>query len=68
MNDKKTDILKNIYDELHKIKNEENEIIQNNLNRMKEIDVFLDSLKEDTDFSFFHREKQKLFMRIKLKY
>ena len=53
MNVKKTDILKNIYNELLEIKNEENEIIQNNLNHMKEIDAFLSSLKDDFDFSVF---------------
>lgn len=53
MNIKTTDILKNIYDELLEIKNEENEIIQSNLNRLKEIDIFLNSLKEDSDFSVF---------------
>lgn len=53
MNIKKTDILKNIYDELLEIKGEEDEIVQKNLNRVKEIDLFLNSLKEDSDFSVF---------------
>lgn len=53
MNDNKVDILKDIYEGLLDIQREENEIIQNNLNRIREIEVYLDLVKDEPDLSVF---------------
>lgn len=66
MNNKKNEILKNIYDELLEIKSDEDVIIQDNLNRIKEIDVFLGSLKDDSDFSIFSPRSSEIIYADKI--
>ena len=45
--------LKEIFNELVKEKKEENKKLQSNLNCIKQIDIYLNSIKEDSDFHFF---------------
>ncbi len=53
MNDNKTNVLKEIYEGLLEIQNEENIIIQDNLNRIREIEIYLDSVKDEPDLLVF---------------
>lgn len=66
MNDNKTDVLKDIYESLLEIQKEENEIIQNNLNRIREIEIYLDSITDEPDFSVFSpRSTENIFFEKK---
>lgn len=67
MNDNKTDVLKDIYEGLLEIQNEENIIIQNNLNRIREIEIYLDSVKDEPDLLVFSPRSTEnlLFDKIK---
>ena len=67
MNDNKTNVLKEIYEGLLEIQNEENIIIQDNLNRIREIEIYLDSVKDEPDLLVFSpRSTEKLlFDKIK---
>lgn len=62
MSENKADVLKEIYEGLLDIQKEENEIIQNNLNRIKEIEVYLDSMKGEPDLLVFSpRSTENIF-------
>lgn len=62
MNDDKFNILNEIYDRLLNDQKEEEEKIQNNLNRIKEIDTYLKSVREDSDFVVFSpRSAENIF-------
>lgn len=67
MDDNKTDVLKDIYEGLLEIQNEENIIIQNNLNRIREIEIYLDSVKDEPDLLVFSPRSTEnlLFDKIK---
>ncbi len=67
MNDNKTNVLKDIYEGLLEIQNEENIIIQNNLNRIREIEIYLDSVKDEPDLLVFSPRSTEnlLFDKIK---
>ncbi len=67
MNDNKTNVLKEIYEGLLEIQNEENIIIQDNLNRIREIEIYLDSVKDEPDLLVFspRRTENLLFDKIK---
>lgn len=67
MNDNKANVLKEIYDSLLEIQQEENEIIQNNSNRIREIEVYLDSIKDEPDRLVFSPRSTEnlLFDKIK---
>lgn len=53
MNNDELDFLKEIYFGFMENQRKENEILQDYLNRIKEIDVYLDSIKEEDDFVVF---------------
>lgn len=62
MSNDKFNILKGIYDGLLKEQKEENEKVQSNLNRIKEIDEYLKSVREDSDFVVFSpRSAENIF-------
>ena len=67
MNDNKTNVLKEIYEGLLEIQNEENIIIQDNLNRIREIEIYLDSVKDEPDLLVFSPRSTEnlLFDKIK---
>ena len=67
MNDNKTNVLKEIYEGLLEIQNEENIIIQDNLNRIREIEIYLDSVKDEPDLLVFSTRSTEnlLFDKIK---
>ena len=58
----KCKILKEIYNESLQEKNSINENLQNNLNRIEEIDIYLTSVREDFDFKVFSpRSAENIF-------
>lgn len=62
MNDNKTNVLKEIYEGLLEIQNEENIIIQDNLNRIREIEIYLDSVKDEPDLLVFLKKHRKFII------
>jgi len=67
MNDNKTNVLKEIYEGLLEIQNEEKIIIQDNLNRIREIEIYLDSVNDEPDLLVFSPRSTEnlLFDKIK---
>lgn len=62
MNNDKFNILKGIYDGFLIERKEENEKVQSNLNRIKEIDTYLKSIRDDSDFVVFSpRSAENIF-------
>lgn len=62
MSENKADVLEEIYEGLLDIQKEENKIIQNNLNRIKEIEIYLDSMKDEPDLLVFSpRSTENIF-------
>lgn len=62
MSKDKYNILKDIYNELLTERKKENEKLQSNLDRIKEIDVYLKSVRDDTDFVVFSpRSAENIF-------
>lgn len=53
MDTKKLDILQAVYFDCIQDRDEEKQIIQNNLSRIQEINTFLFSMDDKSDFDFF---------------
>lgn len=67
MDTKKFDILQDVYFYCVQDRDEENRIIQNNLNRIQEIDTFLFSMNDDSDFKVFSPRSEEYVNREKIK-
>ncbi len=66
MDTKKIDILQELYSCCVQDKEEENKIIQNNLNRIQEINTLLFSMDDDSDFKVFSPRNEESISREKI--